>query len=96
MRASSLFTFSVLAVVAPIAAAPHPLELYEIEGTSTHIFHIAPGVPQTTAFPMKKLKTCELNSPSQSVITRKGMERLVASGWKLVAGDKTVAKSVLE
>lgn len=52
MRVSSLFAFSVLALVAPIAAAPQPLELYEIEGTSTHIVQvITTGLPQTTAVP---------------------------------------------
>lgn len=50
MRVSSLFTFSVLALVAPIAAAPQPVELYEIEGTSTHVFQIT-ALPQTTAVP---------------------------------------------
>ena len=48
MRASSLLTLAVLALAAPIAAAPQPLELDLINGTSTRIFHIVTGGPSIT------------------------------------------------
>lgn len=40
MKVSSLVTFSVLALVAPVAAAPQILELVEINGTSTRIIDL--------------------------------------------------------
>ncbi|KAA6414517.1 MAG: hypothetical protein FRX48_01266 [Lasallia pustulata] len=49
MRVSSLLTFSVLALVAPITAAPQLSDTYDLESTSTSTDYVATGGPIITA-----------------------------------------------
>ena len=49
MRVSSLFTFSVLALVAPITAAPQLSDIYDFKSTSTSTGYVATGGPLITA-----------------------------------------------